>query len=38
MYMKQLTIIGFTRQDADFHYTSNSSDHVRGGNEMVLEE
>jgi single-strand DNA-binding protein len=25
MYMNQLTIIGFTGQDADFHYTSNST-------------
>ena len=25
MYMNQLTIIGFTGQDADFHYTSNGA-------------
>jgi len=25
MYMNQLTIIGFTGQDADFHYTSNGT-------------
>src|ERR1700756_4682117 len=25
MYLNQLTIIGFTGQDADFHYTSNGA-------------
>jgi len=25
MYMNQLTIIGFTGQDADFHYTPNGT-------------
>jgi hypothetical protein len=25
MYMNQLTIIGFTGQDADFHYTQNGT-------------
>ena len=40
MYMNQLTIIGFTGQDADFHYTSNGAPviHDLGGNERVLEE
>jgi single-strand DNA-binding protein len=25
MHLNQLTIIGFTRQDADFHYTANGT-------------
>jgi hypothetical protein len=33
----QLTIIGFTGQDADLYYTPNGRDHVLGGNERVLE-
>jgi single-stranded DNA-binding protein len=38
MYMNQLTIIGFTGADADFHYTPNGTAITTGGNERVLEE
>jgi single-stranded DNA-binding protein len=40
MYLNQLTIIGFTGQDADFHYTSSGTavTTISVGNERVLEE
>ena len=40
MYLNQLTIIGFTGQDAEFHFTSNGTprDNRFGRNQRILEK